>query len=68
MAERVAAALRAELEETAPDVWPRVRRTVASRVVAQLLVELDRPPSPHSRLGWELRARVRESIPLRKVA
>lgn len=54
--------LRSELAAATPDVWPRVLRTVTGLRVAELLAALDRPPSPHSRLGWELRLRVLREV------
>jgi hypothetical protein len=69
MSERVVEELRAEFRTATPDIWPRVLRSVTGRRIAeQLLAALDRPPSPQSRLGWELRLRVTESIPSREVA
>ena len=57
------ATLRAELEAATPDVWPRVVRTVtAARIANELLASLDRPPAPHTRLGWELRLRVLKDV------
>jgi hypothetical protein len=41
----------------APDVWPRLRRTIAAeRRVAALIARLEHPPTPWSRAGWALRA------------
>jgi hypothetical protein len=69
MVERALAELCEELERIAPDDWPAVLRTATARSnAAALLAALDRPPSSHSRLGWELRARLRESIRKREAA
>ena len=55
--------LHAELAAIAPDDWPRLSRAVTvRRDAAELLAALDRPPSPLSRLGWELHRRVEESL------
>jgi hypothetical protein len=69
MADRLIEELHAELEAATPDVWPRLVRSVTAReIVNELLAALDRPPSPQSRLGWELQQRVHRSVALRKVA
>jgi hypothetical protein len=69
MPERIVDELRGEFDAATPEAWPRVLHSVAARAVAaELLAALDRPPSPHSRLGWELRLRVSKFIPLREVA
>jgi hypothetical protein len=69
MPDRSVEELCAEFEAATPEVWPRVLRSVAARrIAAELLAALDRPPSPHTRLGWELRLRVSDSIPLREGA
>jgi hypothetical protein len=69
MADRLIEKLRAEIEATTPDVWPRLVRTITARRIAdELLAALDRPPSPQSRLGWELLLRVHRPVSLRKVA
>ena len=55
--------LNAELEAIAPDDWSRLRWAVVVRGdAAELLAALDRPPSPLSRLGWELHRRVEKSL------
>jgi hypothetical protein len=69
MSDQAARELRSELEAGTPDVWPRVLHSIAARRIAtELLAALDRPPSPQSQLGWELRLRISESMPLREVA
>jgi hypothetical protein len=67
--ERIVDELRAELTRLTPDAWPRVLRSVTARRAARdLLATLDRPPSPQSRLGWELRQRVSRSRSARDAA
>lgn len=69
MPDRLVQKLRAELEAATPELWPRLLRSItARRIATELLASLDRPPSPQSRLGWELRQRVHRSFPLREVA
>jgi len=46
-----------ELSALARDRWPAIRRAVAARIAADLLAELDRPPSPASRLHRERQLR-----------
>jgi hypothetical protein len=68
MSERALDGLRAEFERLAPDDWPAVLRSVeARRIVRELLLALDRPPASYSRLGSELRLRVRQSLDLEVV-
>jgi hypothetical protein len=47
-----------ELSALADDRWPAIRRAVAAQIAADLLAELDRPPSPASRLHLEQQLRV----------
>ena len=49
----LAARLQLELSALVADRWPAIRRTVAARIAAGLLAELDRPPAPASRLYLE---------------
>ena len=46
-----------ELSALAGDRWPAIRRAVAAGIAAGLLAELDRPPSPASRLHRERQLR-----------
>ena len=56
-----------ELSALAPDRWPAIRRAVAARIAADLLAQLDRPPSPASRLHRERQLKV-EQLRHREVA
>ena len=56
-----------ELSALAPDPWPAIRRAVAAQIAAALLAQLDRPPSPASRLYRERQLRA-ESLCHREVA
>ncbi len=58
--EDLAARMRLELSELAGDRWPAIRRSVAARVAADLLAELDRPPPPASRLHRERQLKASE--------
>jgi hypothetical protein len=49
--------MRLELSALAGDRWPAIRRAVSARIAAELLAELDRPPSPASRLHRERQLR-----------
>ena len=53
----LAARLQLELSALAADRWPTIRRTVAARIAADLLAELDGPPPPTSRLHRERQLR-----------
>lgn len=62
--EELTGRLRAELERSTPEVWPRLRRRVeARRIAAELLVALDAAPTPGSRLALERRFRLWNSEP-----
>jgi hypothetical protein len=51
--EDLTARMRTELSAFAGDRWPAIRQAAAARIAAGLLAELDRPPSPVSRLHRE---------------
>ena len=52
-----------ELSALAGDRWPAIHRMVAARVAADLLAELDRPPSPAGRLHRERQLRADQFCP-----
>ncbi len=54
----VGAQLLIELSAVAHDRWADIRRAVAAQIAADLLAELDRPPSPAIRLYLERQLRV----------
>jgi hypothetical protein len=64
--EELTGRLRAELERATPEVWPRLRRRVeARRIAEELLLRLETAPAPGGRLSLELRFRLWSSQPMK---